>query len=86
MINDADDFIMLHFKPGSWKSKGLPEHGCRIRTSAFEAIIEGGGTLEIEDLIAGLTDWLKVADDPEDGSLVLQSLLERHYPTTMLIQ
>ena len=76
----GDDFIELHFKPGTWEAKGIPERGCRMRRSMFEALVMQGGHYSEVHLIAGLVDWLNVAEDPEDARAVLQALLDRQYP------
>ena len=76
----GDDFIELTFKPGTWDAKGIPERGCRMRRSMFQQLVVQGGPYSEVHLIAGLIDWLNVAEDPEDARAVLQALLDRHYP------
>lgn len=77
---EINDFAELRFKPGSWDRHGIPEQGCRIRTSAFERILASGGEVEADELIHGLMDWLDVTDDPLPALSTLRALLERHYP------
>lgn len=77
---DIDDFAELRFKPGTWKKKGIPEEGCRVRLAAFERIVEQQGMCGIDDLILGLMDWLDVTGEPDLALTTLRQLLDRHYP------
>ncbi len=77
---DAGEFAELRFKPGYWEKAGIPEHGCRIRQSALEQLLEQRGSYEVDDLILGLMDWLDVTDDPGPALATLRQLLDRHYP------
>lgn len=78
--DDADRFIELTFKRGTWESSGIPEAGCRMRTEAMETILANDGTYQVEQLIHGLMDWLDVTNDPEPALQTLRLMLDRHYP------
>lgn len=80
LLDEADEFIELTFKMGTWDSRGVPENGCRMRTSAMERIIAHSGSYQVEQLIHGLMDWLDVTDDPEPALQTLRQILDRHYP------
>jgi hypothetical protein len=67
-------------KPGSWEKHGIPEHGCRVRTAAFEDMIARGGTYDADELIRGLMDWLDVTDAPAPAVDTLRMMIDRHYP------
>lgn len=73
-----DAFVELRFKPGTWAAKGFPENGCWIRTSTFARIIDEGGKLEIEDVIADLMDWLSIAPDRAEILMTLSLIAHRH--------
>lgn len=70
----------LVLKPGSWDKHGIPERGCRLRISAFEAMIARGGGYDVDELIRGLMDWLDVTDEPAPAVFTLRQMLGRHYP------
>lgn len=78
--NEADEFMELRFKPGSWDKSGIPSQGCRIRKMQLEQALSQGGNFEVDDLIYGLMDWLDVTDDPEPALATLKEMLDRHYP------
>ena len=80
LLEEADEFIELAFKAGTWDSRGVAETGCRMRSSAMERIIADGGSYQVEQLIHGLMDWLDVTDDPEPALQTLRQMLDRHYP------
>ena len=80
LADEAAGFMELRFKPGTWKSHGIPEAGCRLRTEDMERIIANGGAYQIEQLIHGLMDWLDVTDDPEPALKILRQMLDRHHP------
>ena len=72
------DFVELRFKPGTWAAKGFPEQGCWIRTITLERIIDGGGDLDIQDVIASLLDFLPVAPDRHKVLMTFSQIANRH--------
>lgn len=78
---DIGEFMELRFKPGVWEDRGIPEAGCRVRTSAVEQLLQQQGAHHVDDLILGLMDWLDVTDQPRPAIHTLRTLLDRHYPS-----
>ena len=50
---EASAFVELRFEPGTWKSHGIPEAGCRLRINTMTAIIADGGAYQVEQLMLG---------------------------------
>ena len=74
----VSDFAELRFKPGTWAAKGFPEQGCWIRTKTLERIIDEGGDLDIQDVIADLLDFLPIAPDRDEVWTTLSLIAHRH--------
>jgi hypothetical protein len=74
-------FVEMRFKPGSWDVSGIPERGCRIRTSTLDELLKMGGSFGADDAIFGLMDWLDVTQEPQFPLQTLRTILDRHYPS-----
>ena len=74
----VSDFAELRFKPGTWAAKGFPEQGCWIRTTTLERIIDEGGDLDIQVVIADLLDFLPSAPDRDEVWTTLSLIAHRH--------
>ena len=65
------DFVELRFEPGTWGDKGFREQGCWVRTATLDRVLEQGGELDIQDVIADLLDWLTIAPNRGDVLVTL---------------
>lgn len=65
------DFVELRFEPGTWGDKGFRGQGCWVRTATLDRVLEQGGELDIQDVIADLLDWLTIAPNRGDVLVTL---------------